>query len=273
MPSKLAVSRGLGTLTAGATFEQDLRHVMWRRGRLALGVGLTLTILFNLLGRWVFRMPEPLGSQYAGWVPNVYLSLLIPFALGLALVWNDRWTSRQVAFIVLAALVVSNLLDAATSTVVYPAQDNFLGAAFFLFLTAALVPWPLVYQVALGTVVTLSYPIFALIASATASNEESYALQKFARSVMKSNNLALAKMDSGDHDAALALFEGALLQCQHYGDRHWEAALQNNLADLYHKLSNEDASMAHLKAGITILAEIGREAGDWQPEIWKLSEW
>jgi serine/threonine-protein kinase len=166
MPSKLAVSRGLGTLTAGATFEQDLRHVMWRRGRLALGVGLTLTILFNLLGRWVFRMPEPLASPYAGWVPNVYLSLLIPFALGLALVWNDRWTSRQVALIVLGALVVSNLLDAATSTVLYPAQDNFLGAAFFLFLTAALVPWPLVYQVALGTVVTLSYPIFALIASA-----------------------------------------------------------------------------------------------------------
>jgi predicted molibdopterin-dependent oxidoreductase YjgC len=42
---------------------------------------------------------------------------------------------------------------------------------------------------------------FALIASAAASNEESYALQKFARGVMKSNNLALA---SGfpDHDNA-----------------------------------------------------------------------
>jgi predicted molibdopterin-dependent oxidoreductase YjgC len=42
---------------------------------------------------------------------------------------------------------------------------------------------------------------FALIASAAASNEESYALQKFARAVMKSNNLALA---SGfpDHDDA-----------------------------------------------------------------------
>jgi predicted molibdopterin-dependent oxidoreductase YjgC len=33
---------------------------------------------------------------------------------------------------------------------------------------------------------------FGLIASATASNEESYALQKFARAVMKSNNVALA---------------------------------------------------------------------------------
>jgi formate dehydrogenase alpha subunit len=45
---------------------------------------------------------------------------------------------------------------------------------------------------------------FALIASAAASNEESYALQKFARSVMHTNNLALA---SGfpDHDNASEL--------------------------------------------------------------------
>ncbi len=166
MPSNLAVSRALGTLTAGATFEQELRHVMWRRGRLALGVGLALTVLFNLLGRWVFRMPEPLASPYAGMIPNVYLALVIPFGLGLALVWQDRWSSRQVALIVLGALAVSNLMDATTSAVLYPVQENFLGAALFLFLTAALVPWPLAYQVALGTIVTLSYPIFALIASA-----------------------------------------------------------------------------------------------------------
>ena len=166
MPSKLAVSRALGTLTAGTTFEQELRHVMWRRGRLALGVGLALTVLFNLLGRWVFRLPEPLASPYAVLIPNVYLALVIPFALGLTMVWKDRWTSRQVALVVLGALALSNLMDAALSSVLYPAQENFLGAAFFLFLTAALVPWPLVYQVALGSVVTVSYPIFALIASA-----------------------------------------------------------------------------------------------------------
>ena len=169
MPSKLAVSRALGTQTAGTTFEQELRHVMWRRGRLALGVGLVLTILFNLLGRWVFRMSEPLASPYAGLIPNVYLGFVIPFAGGLALVWKDRWTSRQVALGVLAALAVSNLVDAATSSVLYPLQENFLGAALFLFLTAALVPWPLAYQVALGAVVTLSYPLLALVASAGVS--------------------------------------------------------------------------------------------------------
>ncbi len=31
--------------------------------------------------------------------------------------------------------------------------------------------------------------------------------------------------------------------------------------------------MAHLKQAVAIYAEIGVEAGIWQPEIWKLSEW
>ncbi|MFN2173528.1 MAG: BTAD domain-containing putative transcriptional regulator [Candidatus Promineifilaceae bacterium] len=91
--------------------------------------------------------------------------------------------------------------------------------------------------------------------------------------ITAANNLALARVDSGDYEGAFALFEQALQICRHYGERHWEAALQNNLADLHHKCGNEEAAMEHLKAGITIMAEIGREAGDWQPEIWQLSEW
>jgi hypothetical protein len=31
--------------------------------------------------------------------------------------------------------------------------------------------------------------------------------------------------------------------------------------------------MAHLKEAVTIYMEIGFEEGEWQPEIWKLSEW
>jgi DNA-binding SARP family transcriptional activator/predicted ATPase len=91
--------------------------------------------------------------------------------------------------------------------------------------------------------------------------------------ITAANNLALAREDNGEYEAAFALFEEALTLCRRYGERHWEAALQNNLADLHHKCGNEEAAMEHLKAAITIMAEIGREAGDWQPEIWQLSEW
>ncbi|MFN2137729.1 MAG: hypothetical protein ACK2UK_17350, partial [Candidatus Promineifilaceae bacterium] len=67
--------------------------------------------------------------------------------------------------------------------------------------------------------------------------------------------------------------EQALELNERYGDRHWEAAIRNNLADVYHALGVEAEAMAQLKAAITILSEIGQEAGDWQPEIWKLSAW
>jgi tetratricopeptide (TPR) repeat protein len=77
----------------------------------------------------------------------------------------------------------------------------------------------------------------------------------------------------GDVVQAIALLEKALIICRQHGDRHREAALLNHLADLLHRDGREEEAMAHLKQAVTIYAEIGAEAGDWQPEIWKLSEW
>jgi hypothetical protein len=31
--------------------------------------------------------------------------------------------------------------------------------------------------------------------------------------------------------------------------------------------------MEHLKQSVRIYAEIGHDAGQWQPEVWKLAEW
>jgi hypothetical protein len=61
--------------------------------------------------------------------------------------------------------------------------------------------------------------------------------------------------------------------CVRQGDRHHEAALYNHRADLLHRAGREEEAMASLKAAVTIYAEIGLEAGDWQPEVWKLTEW
>ncbi|MDX1664060.1 MAG: AAA family ATPase [Candidatus Promineifilaceae bacterium] len=87
------------------------------------------------------------------------------------------------------------------------------------------------------------------------------------------NNLALARAAAGDPQEAQALLERALAMCLRYGDRHWEAALRNNLADLLHAQGQADPAMAQLKQAVQIYAEIGQESGDWQPEVWKLSEW
>jgi tetratricopeptide (TPR) repeat protein len=87
------------------------------------------------------------------------------------------------------------------------------------------------------------------------------------------NNLALARSANDDITGALKLAETALALCVSQGDRHREAALHNNLSDLLYAAGQPDAAMAHLKRAVAIFAEIGLEAGDIQPEIWKLVEW
>jgi tetratricopeptide (TPR) repeat protein len=96
------------------------------------------------------------------------------------------------------------------------------------------------------------------------------------------NNLALAYGDQGKHAEALSLAESALRLCAQKGDRHREAALLNNLADLLHRSGQSEAAMQHLKKAVVIFAEIGQ--ADLRPgpagpavatsaEIWKLTEW
>lgn len=84
------------------------------------------------------------------------------------------------------------------------------------------------------------------------------------------NNLALA---SDDREHAIALTERALRLSSEQGDRHREAALNNNLADLLHRAGRQDESMDYLKRAVTIFAEIGSDEGGMQPGVWKLVEW
>ena len=87
------------------------------------------------------------------------------------------------------------------------------------------------------------------------------------------NNLALALGTIGDEERAISLAEEALTLCIAQGDRHREAALHNNLADLLHAAGRSPEAMAHIKESVAIYAEIGVEAGTVQPQIWKLAEW
>lgn len=87
------------------------------------------------------------------------------------------------------------------------------------------------------------------------------------------NNLALVHGSSGETEQAIEQTETALALCTSVGDRHREAALHNNLADLLHAAGRSEEAMPHLKQAVEIYAEIGVEAGNVQPEIWKLTEW
>jgi DNA-binding SARP family transcriptional activator/predicted ATPase len=87
------------------------------------------------------------------------------------------------------------------------------------------------------------------------------------------NNLALACARAGDGVRALELTERAFTLCSRQGDRHREAALHNNLADLLHRAGRSDEAMAQLKLAAALFAEIGGDAGEMQPEVWMLVEW
>ena len=87
------------------------------------------------------------------------------------------------------------------------------------------------------------------------------------------NNLARLLAAEGRSEEALAMLEQAIALCTRQGDRHREAALYNHRADVLHRAGQDEASMASLKQAVAIYAEIGMEAGDWLPEIWKLTEW
>jgi predicted ATPase len=86
------------------------------------------------------------------------------------------------------------------------------------------------------------------------------------------NNLALVERAAEQPERAVELTRAALRLCVTLGDRHREAALRNNLADLLHAAGRADEAMAELRESVTIFTEIG-EPGTMQPEIWKLVEW
>jgi DNA-binding SARP family transcriptional activator/Tfp pilus assembly protein PilF len=87
------------------------------------------------------------------------------------------------------------------------------------------------------------------------------------------NNMALVSSRDGDIKHAIQLTKKALEMSVSRGDRHREAALHNNLADLHHADGEPQVAMEHLKKAVSIYTEIDVQAGEWQPEIWKLTEW
>ena len=86
------------------------------------------------------------------------------------------------------------------------------------------------------------------------------------------NNLALVHRAAGDFDTATGLTQAALELCTTQGDRHREAALHNNLADLLHARGEEEESMHHLKAAVAVFAEVGAE-DEPRPQVWRLVRW
>ena len=94
-----------------------------------------------------------------------------------------------------------------------------------------------------------------------------------AAAIAARNALALVEAAAGDRSAAIVLLEDALAACRRIGDRHLEAAVENNLADQEHRVGRPDEAMDHLKRAVTLFADVGGAPEELEPEIWKLVAW
>jgi hypothetical protein len=81
----------------------------------------------------------------------------------------------------------------------------------------------------------------------------------------------MATARTGDLDAAMVHGAAAVEACRRIGDRHLEAAVENQLADLLHGAGRDDEAMPHLACAVAAFAEVGGDPADPDPGIWMLA--
>ncbi|HSJ00003.1 MAG TPA: AAA family ATPase [Patescibacteria group bacterium] len=86
------------------------------------------------------------------------------------------------------------------------------------------------------------------------------------------NNRARLALADGDVADAERLTRAALTIATGIGDRHREAALRTNLADILHAAGARVEARDEVSRSAALFADIG-EPGTLEPEIWKLVEW
>ncbi len=87
------------------------------------------------------------------------------------------------------------------------------------------------------------------------------------------NVLALVRADQGEPGAAMKYALAALTLCERQGDRHRQAAIENNLADLLQAQGRHDEALEHQVRAMRLFTEVGGRPNELEPEIWKLVEW
>jgi ATP/maltotriose-dependent transcriptional regulator MalT len=91
--------------------------------------------------------------------------------------------------------------------------------------------------------------------------------------IAAANALALVCAERGELDRGLELANGAAASARRAGERHLEAAVENNLADMLRAAGREEDAMVHLRAAVTAFADVAVAPGELEPGIWMLETW
>ncbi|MEE9245185.1 MAG: serine/threonine-protein kinase [Gemmatimonadota bacterium] len=161
MEAQVAVQRAIATPTisgGGGSFERDLRALLLGRCRLVCSIGVTVTAIAWVLHTLVLHTQPELDSPFAAFDKAIWLIPPIAFLAGLIVLRSLREktarTLQNLAFGIFAANIVVAMLATSFFT---PAEPLFIATAVLLFVPAALIPWPLRYQVALGATAVASF--------------------------------------------------------------------------------------------------------------------
>jgi serine/threonine-protein kinase len=149
-------------LASRESFVQEERDLMRRRARLVFGLGLGITAILILLSR------VAIGGVWGPWERVLDLSILASFGAGLAVLYTGspglrRLHNTAFAVIALNAVLVVVNIEALQVTPDYPSA---VILALVLFVPAAVIPWRVGHQMALGVIAVLS-PIIVRIVMQT----------------------------------------------------------------------------------------------------------
>lgn len=157
----VAVDRPLRTpASTGGSFERDLLVLLRQRARLVFTIGLGISGFVFLLKVFILGVTPEVDSFLApyyrfGWLahPAIFFGAIV-----LLQTWRGA-SVRQYQALVLAVSLLQVFL-ALTSTAFYTPNDPLLIAvALTLFIPAALIPWPMRYQVMLGVAAVAAFLI------------------------------------------------------------------------------------------------------------------
>ncbi len=142
----------------GGSFERDLRALLLGRCSLVCSIGVTATAIAWVLHTLILRTQPELDSPFAAFDKAIWLIPPIAFLAGLIVLRSLREktarTLQNLAFGIFAANIVVAMLATAFFR---PSDPLFIATAVLLFVPAALIPWPLRYQVALGATAVASF--------------------------------------------------------------------------------------------------------------------
>jgi hypothetical protein len=145
-------------LTSAESFVEEERHLLWSRCRLVFVLGLAISLVLILLSRLVIDRPRE------AWESLLDMTHLASFGLALVSLYWGTPSTRRLQLTAFAVVALNAILVVFSVGVVESDYPPELAVALILFIPAAVIPWRVRYQVALG-VIAVASPVLARVLS------------------------------------------------------------------------------------------------------------